>query len=192
MRLPITINLVSGMNYGSRVYTDFPDNMRYQKDLKLLNLNNIVFHKLKSNREVIKLLSQSHLQIMPTLDDTYGFSILEGFSVATPAITTNVCALPEIVHHNQNGYILNLDVNEDRNWIHLSRRNSSDYWDILDSTYDNLVEQALRLIVEIVVKPEHYELLSAGAIAQAFNVHDSRSKSELLDNIYLEAMSGVT
>lgn len=190
MGLPITIKLVSGMNYGARVYTDCPDKLSYEEDLKLLNLKNVTFHNPKSNQEVIQLLSQSHFQIMPSLDDTYGFSIIEGFSVALPAITTNVCALPEIVRHNQNGYILNLELNEDKNWIHLSRRNNPDYWDILDSTYNNLVEQALQLIVEIVARPEHYELLSAGAIAQALNVHDSRKTSELLDNLYLEAMSG--
>lgn len=190
--LPITINLVSGMSYGSNVYTDFPNAAQYENDFKLLELNNVVFYKKKSNKEVLQLLADSHLQIMPTLDDTYGFSIIEGFSVATPAITTNVCALPEIVHHDRNGYLIHLDLNKDRNWMYLSRRNSQEYWEILDSTYDNLVKQVLHFILEIINKPEHYEYLSAGAIAQACKVHNSQKTSKLLDNLYSEIISGAT
>ncbi len=192
MRLPITVHLVSKMNYGSHVYTDCLDPSRYEEDLKLLALPNIVFHGKKSNQEVMELLSKSHFQLMATLDDTYGYSIIEGFSVATPAITTNVCALPEFVRHGENGYLLSLELNENRNWTNLSSRKNHDYWDILDSTYDKLVEQALQLIVGILAKPEHYEQLSAGALSQACNVHDSKKTGELLDDIYTKAIDEVT
>ena len=190
MGIPIKIHLISAMKYGANVYTDFPQSSRYENDLKLLGLDNVVFHKTKSNAEVIQLLTASHFQLMPTLDDTYGFSILEGFSVGTPAITTNVCALPEIVHHDQNGYLLHLDLTEDRNWIQLAHRENPDYWDILDNTYDELTNQALQLIVEILNQPERYEYLSSGAIAQVRNFHDSQVASQRLDNLYLEIING--
>lgn len=190
MGIPIEIHLVSAMKYGANVYTDFPQSSRYEKDLKLLHLDNVVFHKIKSNAEVIQLLTASHFQLMPTLDDTYGFSILEGFSVGTPAITTNVCALPEIVHHDRNGYLLHLDLTEDRNWIQLANRENPDYWDILDNTYNQLTNQALQLILGILNKPEHYEYLSSGAIAQVRNFHDSQVTSQRLDNLYLEIING--
>lgn len=191
MNLPIKIHLVSKMNYGSHVYTDCLDSRRYDEDLKSLNLNNIVLYNKKSNAEVIQLLSQSHLQLMATLDDTYGFSVIEGFSVATPAITTNVCALSEIVHHGENGYLLNLALNENRNWVNLQDRASQEYWDILDSTYNKLAEDALELILGILAKPEYYEQLSAGALAQAQNVHDSKKTGKLLDELYSKSVQKV-
>lgn len=183
--LPVVFHIISGMQYGAKIFTDHPDASRYEEDLKLINLNNIVFHQKLINQKVLNLLSQSHFQIMPTLNDTYGFSIIEGFSVATPAITTNVCALPEIVCPNQNGYLLELEVNENQSWRHPPfQRGSQEHWDILDSTYNNLADQALNLLLKIFDRPEHYEQLSAGAIAQASNVHDSQKTGELLDNLY--------
>ena len=182
--LPIIFHLVSALNYGSHVHTDHLDKWRYEKDLKLLDLSNVIFHKTIANQEVIQLLSESHFQMMPTLHDTYGFSIIEGFSVATPAITTNVCALPEIVHPSNNGYLLNLEVNKQNCWDSMYQRDSQEYWDRLNSTFNNLVDQALILLQEFLDRPECYEQLSAGTIAQAERVHNSEKTSKLLDNLY--------
>ncbi|MEH2265893.1 glycosyltransferase family 4 protein [Nostoc sp.] len=194
--LPLTIHIISGLGHGSGVPTDFPDTTKYLEDLKLLNLNNVVFHKFIPNEKVIELLSQSHFQLMATLHDTYGFSIIEGFSVATPAITTNVCALPEFMRHGENGYILELPINEIRhwsNWVHGEKTKSDEYWEIVNSTYDYLAEQALQQIIQFLDrsdKREHYEFLSAGALAQAQIVHNSEKQNELFDNLYAAAAGG--
>jgi glycosyltransferase involved in cell wall biosynthesis len=190
-KLPVTVHVVSALNYGAGVYTDFADAARYKEDLRLLDLPNVVFHGTKSNQEVLCLLSRSHFQIMATLDDTYGFSVIEGFSVGTPAITTNVCALPELVHHGTNGYLLRLDLNAERNWSQLRNRRGTDYWEILDRTYDDLAEQALRLLPEIIAKPDYYETLSANSLIQVRNVHDANKAGEQLDDIYSKAVNPV-
>lgn len=192
--LPITIHIISELGYGSGVPTDFPDRTKYVEDLKLLNLNNVVFHKNIPNDKVLELLSQSHFQLMATLHDTYGYSIIEGFSVATPAITTNVCALPEFVRHGENGYVLKLPINEIRhwsNWQHGEKTKTNEYWEVLNSTYDYLAEQALQQIIQFLDrsdKREHYEFLSAGALAQTQIVHNSEKQNELFDNLYAAAV----
>ncbi|QKQ73589.1 glycosyltransferase family 4 protein [Nostoc sp. TCL240-02] len=195
--LPITVHIISGLEHGSGVPTDFPDRSKYVEDLKLLKLNNVVFHRNIPNDKVIELLSQSHFQLMATLHDTYGYSIIEGFSVATPAITTNVCALPEFVRNGENGYILELPINEIRhwsNWLHGEKTKTDEYWEIVDSTYDYLAEQALQRIMQFLDrsdKREHYEFLSAGALAQAQLVHNSEKQNELFDNLYAVAAEGI-
>lgn len=192
--LPITVHIISGLEHGSGVPTDFPDRSKYVEDLKLLKLSNVVFHRNIPNDKVIELLSQSHFQLMATLHDTYGYSIIEGFSVATPAITTNVCALPEFVRNGENGYILELPINEIRhwsNWLHGEKTKTDEYWEIVDSTYDYLAEQALQRIMQFLDrtdKREHYEFLSAGALAQAQLVHNSEKQNELFDNLYAAAV----
>jgi glycosyltransferase involved in cell wall biosynthesis len=191
--LPITVHIISGLEHGSGVPTDFPDRSKYVEDLKLLNLNNVVFHKNIPNDKVLELLSQSHFQLMATLHDTYGYSIIEGFSVATPAITTNVCALPEFVRHRENGYILELPINEIRhwsNWLYGEKTKTDEYWEVVNSTYEYLADQALQQISQFLDrndKKEHYEFLSAGALAQAQIVHNSEKQNELFDNLYAAA-----
>ncbi|MEH1851007.1 MAG: glycosyltransferase family 4 protein [Nostoc sp.] len=192
--LPLTIHIVSGLGRGSGVPTDFHDSNKYLEDLKLLNLNNVVFHNYIPNDQVMQLLSQSHFQLMATLQDTYGFSIIEGFTVATPAITTNVCALPEFIRHGENGYMLELPINEIRqwsNWLYGEKTKTDEYWEIVNSTYDYLAEQALQQIIEFLDrtdKQEHYEFLSAGALAQVQNMHNSEKQNELFDNLYAAAV----
>jgi glycosyltransferase involved in cell wall biosynthesis len=192
--LPITIHIISELAHGFGVPTDFPDRSKYVDDLKLLNLNNVVFHKNLPNEKVLELLSQSHFQLMATLHDSYGYSIIEGFSVATPAITTNVCALTELVRHGENGYILELPINEIRhwsNWLHGEKTKSDEYWEIVNSAYDYLVEQAFQQITQFLDrsdKQEHYEFLSAGALAQVQIVHNSEKQNEFFDNLYAAAV----
>lgn len=193
--LPLTVHIVSKLDYGGNLWTDFPDKTRYKEDLKLLNLDNVVFHGKLPNQEVINLLSKSHFHILPTLHDTYGYSVIESFSVATPVITTNVAALPEFVHDHKNGYLLNLELNHTREWKYLPnstlKNHSEAYWEILNNSYDQLAEQALKLIGEFLERPdkkEHYESLSTEAVAQVQNIYDARKMSDVLDNIYLQAI----
>ncbi|MHC5615588.1 MAG: glycosyltransferase family 4 protein [Nostoc sp.] len=191
--LPITIHIVSELWCGFGVPTDFPDANRYAEDLKLLDLNNVVFHNIIPNAKVLELLSQSHFQLMPSLMDTYGYSIIEGFSVGTPAITTNVCALSEIVRHGENGYVLELPLDKLRhwrNWLNGEQTKTEEYWEIVNHAYDDLAEKALQQVQEFLDrsdKEEHYESLSAGALAQVINVHDAEKQNELFDNLYAAA-----
>lgn len=186
--LPVTVHIVSALNYGPGVYTDCTDASRYGEDLKLLDLPNVVFHGTKSNREVLQLLSQSHFQLMATLDDTYGFSVIEGFSVGTPAITTNVCALPEFVRHGENGYLLGMPLNQSRNWTELRLRGTPVYWDVLDKTFDDLAGQALRTLQQIFVDPERYEATSDNSLARVRDFHDANKVGGTLDDIYSAAL----
>ena len=185
MKLPIKINLVSRMNYGAKVYTDYPDQNKYLKDLELIDLENVSLYKNIANEQVIKLLQKSHFQVMCTLDDTYGFSVLEGFSVGTPAITTNVCALPEFVKNNINGFVVNLELNQYHHWVHLGKKQEKYYWEILDKTYEYLADKVLNCIIKIIDDAENYEQLSAGAISQA-RLHDSEQADIFFHNLYSE------
>lgn len=184
-QLPLKVNIISKMNYGVKVYTDHFDALKYHQDLQLLSLPNVNLYQNLSNQEVIKLLWQSHFQVMCTLDDTYGFSILEGFSVGTPAITSNVCALPEFVQHDQNGFIVDLVLDRYRRWEGLAARKSDRYWEILDLTYEYLADRALEFIAKILDNPQVYRRLSQGAIEQA-QQHDSEAVNLLFDRLYSE------
>lgn len=191
--LPIHIHIVSGLKHGAGVPTDYPDTSKYADDLKLLDLQNVSLYQNIPNEQVLNLLSQSHFQILATLHDTYGYSVIEGFSVATPAITTNICALPEFVHPGENGYHLELPLNEIRhwrNWMHGEKTKTDEYWDIVNSTYEYLAEEALKKILQFLDmsdKQEHYEYLSAGALTEIRKFHDAEKHNELFDNLYAAA-----
>ena len=64
-------------------------------------------HGEMPNPEVLRLLRDSHVALLPTYDDTYGFSVLESQASGTPVITTNVCALDEI-NTDATGWVVRL------------------------------------------------------------------------------------
>ena len=41
-------------------------------------------------------MATSHIGLLPTYNDSYGYSVIEFFSYGCPVITTNILALPEI------------------------------------------------------------------------------------------------
>lgn len=196
--LPIQIHIVSLLKYGAGVPTDFPDPARYAHDLKRLDLPNVTFHQKLPNSEVLHLLSQCHFQLLATLEDTYGFSIVEGFSVATPAIGSSICALPELIQPGVNGYLLNLEQSDSGTWAGYQhwRKLRDDptvdrefYWERLNQTYDDLAEQALQTIFHFLDQPDRakqYEQLSAGALHRAKQSHDANQTNERFHTLYTE------
>lgn len=145
----------------------------------------MTFHGTLPNPKVLQLLAESDFQLMPTIHDTYGYSVLEGFSVGTPAITTAVCALPEIMRSGENGHLLPLPTDENGKWVHLHERN----WEVLNTTYNRLASETMEWIEAFMKHPEQYQTLSAGAIERIREHHESQRVGHRLDDIYSSAMS---
>lgn len=186
MGLPVEVHIVSSLTYGANVYTDCQDSSKYEQDIKLLELDNVFHYERLPNEEVIKLMHSCHFQILTTLDDTYGYSVIEGFSVGTPAITTNVCAMPEMVFDHENGFMINLELNSARNWTELSKRNTDSYWKILNDTFEYLSEEAIKSIVQVLNNPASYLTLSKGAINQIKKNHDVTERATQLNQMYTD------
>ncbi|MGP8436721.1 glycosyltransferase family 4 protein [Paraburkholderia fungorum] len=78
----------------------------------LISSSQRITHKTKlPNAEVIELLRRTHVGLLPTWADTYGYSVLEFQAAGCPVITTNVRALPEI-NNGSVGWVVDLPLNE--------------------------------------------------------------------------------
>jgi glycosyltransferase involved in cell wall biosynthesis len=181
--LSIEAHIVSTMTYGGGTYADHPSRERYAPDLRLLSLPNVVFHGKLSNEEVLGLMRRCHVTFLATLHETYGFSIIEGFSCATPAMSTTVCAQPEI-NGTDRGVLLRLATNDLQCWTGMRHWGSSDYWDVVDAAYSNLAEQAFEALVDIRDHPEKIEAMSIGALHSVRSRHDPTTAAAVLEEIY--------
>jgi len=56
----------------------------------------IRFHRRLPNESVLRMMKESHVGLLPTYADTYGYSVLEFQAAGCPVISTDVRALPEI------------------------------------------------------------------------------------------------
>jgi glycosyltransferase involved in cell wall biosynthesis len=189
--LPLQIHIVSSRMICSGSHTDHPDPSHYQADLKHLGLPNVVFHGAMNNQQVLELMATCHLNLLPTLHDTYGFSVLEGFANGLPAITTDVCALPEFVFPapagNANGFLLRLSRDGRNCWSHVEESRAPDYWDMLDRAFACMTEQALLHLRSLAANPGQLEELSRSALAGIEQRHNPLLLAQALDVIYSQA-----
>jgi len=187
--LHVHLDIVSGMRIAGAVYTDHPDRARYGPDLRLLTHPAVTMHGRLPNARVLALMAGAHLQLLPTMDDTFGYGVVEGFSVGTPALATNVCAMPELVTPDT-GVLVDLPHDRWGIWIGLPARREPGFWATLDSAYDALADQIVERLTAMMETPRLLEHWSEGALARFARVHESVAVSARLDAMYEAAVHG--
>jgi glycosyltransferase involved in cell wall biosynthesis len=188
--LPVRLDIFSALKIGPGVYADHGDERRYAADLRALADPAVTFHGRQPNADVLAAMANAHVQLLPTLDDTFGYSVVEGLSTGLPALVSDICAMPELVPTDA-GARLALPSDEWNQWTGLTRRADSDYWDLLTETYDALANQLVAQLTAIIEEPERIERWSVGALARFQALHESRVVSERLDALYDAALSGM-
>lgn len=101
----IKFTVISKLDITEQAY-----NPKSNKDmLTYLNLNKdwITYYSELDNKKVIEILKNSHIGLLPTWFDTYGFSVLEMQAAGCPVVTTNINALPEI-NNDDRGWLLDI------------------------------------------------------------------------------------
>lgn len=63
---------------------------------RIENVPEITWHGRLPNDEVLKLFTQSHIGLLPSYIETYGYTVLEAQACGCATITTDVKAFPEI------------------------------------------------------------------------------------------------
>ncbi len=184
--LPIHFHLVSRMNYGPQVFVDYHDASAYDEDLKILSQPNVTLHGGLPNAAVLKLIEECHFVLLPTLHDTYGYSLLEGMSLGVPSIATATAAIPEFVKDGENGFLLPFETDDSAEWIHLRKRPLQ--WDDLDHAYSGLAHAALDRLTRVIDDPELWNRLSAGAFNYIRAHHDAATIGALLEKRYSTAL----
>jgi glycosyltransferase involved in cell wall biosynthesis len=69
------------------------------------------YHESLSNEKVLQLMSTSHVFVFPSLQDTFGYVVLEAQAFGTPVISTNIRALSEI-NNERCGWLIDLPQTE--------------------------------------------------------------------------------
>jgi glycosyltransferase involved in cell wall biosynthesis len=74
------------------------------------NKNWITYFPGLVNNQVLVWMKKSHVGLLPTYADTYGYVVLELQAAGCPVISTNIRALPEI-NNNDNGWMIDIPKN---------------------------------------------------------------------------------
>jgi len=183
--LPLDLTVVSSLDAGDYAsHATAEDRERARRQLEQGSPSGIVYHSELPNEEVLRLMRRSHLALLPTYDDTYGFSVLEAQAAGCPVITTDVCVMPEI---SGPAVGWTLEVEKDAHGV--ARLRSKAERTRLSERIRNGLEGTLR---EICRSPHQVREKGIRALERISRMHDPASVARAMESIYSEALSAAS
>src|SRR5438132_2051124 len=113
--LEVGLTVVSSIEDHTYV---FPDDFHPAAELRarIQALSWVRYHPHLPNARVKELMRRSDLFVVPTLDESLGWAIIEAGMAGIPVISTNIFAIPELVQDGEGGRLVPLERNEDLRW----------------------------------------------------------------------------
>jgi len=168
-------NLNNRYNFAHGRYQD--EDYFYQQVEKLLRSSAMFTHtEFLPNNDLVDLFKRTHVGLLPTWQDTYGFSVLEMQACGCPVISTNVRALPEI-NPPDAGWMIECPLND---MFELTVNSADD-----KATLRKLIVSQLKSrIQEVVANRDAIMSRSQSALRRIQDIHDPVRFKENLNAIY--------
>lgn len=180
----IHLNIISDLETNSEKYNPTYEEIEEIKDFINNNKSWISWYKNLKNNKVMELLKETHIGLLPTYRDTYGFSVLEMQASGCPVITTNINALSEIN-------------NESRGWIidmkKYKKGQDNNYFDdnVCNELFDLIESQLNQILKDIFGNPKSIKKKGMAAIEYIKECHSPEKYAEELYKIYNTKLGGV-
>jgi glycosyltransferase involved in cell wall biosynthesis len=136
----------------------------------------IDYYKRLPNTEVLRLIRDAHVGLLPTYSESYGFIVLEYQASGCPVITTNVRALPEI-NNDHAGWLV--DVPKNRLGVGLFSSDEE------RATLSAVIHSGLKQIVkEIAANRDSIHAKSVASLQRILDEHSPERYANKLAQIY--------
>ncbi|MCI8374273.1 MAG: glycosyltransferase [Lachnospiraceae bacterium] len=104
------LTLISSLDYNDYfTRTSYEEMIRWKEIIQKKEW--IDYYESLPNIDVLEKCKQANIGLLPSVADTYGYSVLEMQASGCPVITTNIRAFPEI-NNEECGWICSLPINE--------------------------------------------------------------------------------
>lgn len=188
--LPIRFNIVSSLQVGGGIWTDPSRAGFFDRYMSLLALPNVTHAASMPNTEVRALLARSHVCLLPTFADTFGFSVLEAMAGGTPVLATAQAALPEIIDDGVDGMLLPAALTPGQNgWIWpYDRRGEIQFERLFADEVERLASAGLERLVALLDDPQAHAEMRLAAHRKAQRKFGSEAASTYWDQLYLDCV----
>lgn len=177
----ILLNIISSIITDDYVSLSNKYDIIKVKNMIKMNSSWIKWFPKLPYESVLELCKLSHVGILPTYADSYGFSVLEMQASGCPVITTNVRALPEI-NNDEKGWIINIPVNHLGEAIHSTEADRQEI-------SKNIKLQLEGIIHEIFADPSVILTKGSYSLKDIENNHSLNKYSQKMKEIYIESLN---
>ena len=136
-----------------------------------------------TQQEVFNLMANSHIGLLPTYNDSYGYSVLEFFSYGCPVVTTNILALPEI-NHPERGWIIDMPLADNGEGIQLIDRTSPEKNAKMSALLTELLFDLVQSILVDRSQLNHKAIAALRYIKQSHDISKNLMKLEQIYNFF--------
>ncbi len=180
-RLPVHLNLISSLDAWDYASQAGAEEVRAAEHLIDRLGPAVTHHRNLANAAVLKLFVNSHIGLLPTYDDIYGYSVLEAQAAGCPVITTDVCALPEI-NDNTLGWMIPVP----KNAFGIAYRKRQKQRQRLSATIE---EYLYAILKDVCAQPDSIREKGTRALERIKTDYRPGERVAMLEQIYNEALS---
>lgn len=175
----LEVTLVGDLNrHHNYALNRYQDTQKYIKNIESIiskRTNIKVLHKLE-NKKLLQMMKESHIGLLPTWADTFGYSVLEFQASGCPVISTNVRALPEI-NNSELGWVIDVETNSLGELVIDSQRKK-------EATRRLIVDNLKSIIIEALDNKELVKEKAIGAFDRVEKAHSIERYNQEIKNIY--------
>lgn len=143
----------------------------------------VTYYPRVDNNKVIDIFLKSHVAMLPTYADTYGYVVLEAQACGTPVISSNIRAQQEI-NGGDAGWLIDVPIDDNRNALRGNVNEKEIYSNILESELYHCIKKILS--DRTIIKRK-----GAASLGRIKKYHDPELHGEKLASIYGEALAKV-
>jgi glycosyltransferase involved in cell wall biosynthesis len=185
--IPVDTVVVSNLHWSGKGLVGPGSSTIADAEHTRLRQDGITHYTRVANEDVLRLIDDSHFVLLPTVNDTFGFSCLEALASATPVIASATCALPEIVQDGVNGFLLTVPNDENGRWEGLRERRGGGYDRLYLQLIDSLANQMVEKLEAFWSGQSMYPELSRNALKTVETKFGKQKARIRLEEIYANA-----
>lgn len=137
--------------------------------------------------EVFKQMKLHDVLAFPTFDESLGWVPIEAGLLGVPTIATDIFAIPELIEHQETGYLISINKRADRRFIGLDTKGDELAKHISDA--NQAVEIGLMLAIQnLYNNREKIEQWGRAAVLKLSKMYSPESAAKQLTKIYNDAL----
>ena len=118
--LDVRLTLIGDFGSESYVFRDYlPSADAWRERAKSHSW--ITFKGAIPNAEVFDELLSHDICLYPSMDESLGWLIIEAGMLGVPILGNRVCAFPELIKHDETGWLVDLPLQENGRWVGIDR-----------------------------------------------------------------------
>lgn len=138
-----------------------------------------------SHEEVLQSMQETHIGLLPTLADTFGYVVLEFMGLGVPTVVSNVQALPEFTDAESNWVV---DVPTDDRGVWIGRGPIAERRDRYHEARNSISKQLESILRQARANPGSLETKSRRSMERIATQFDASERSRQLRRVYAELL----